>query len=235
MIEHRSVELQLYRAATLLRPVLDRIVFVGGAVRGLLVTDSAVEGPRPTDDVDAIIEISTLQQYQAFESDLRKLGFKNDMRDGAPICRYVHDTLALDVMPTEPALGFANRWYPHAHRTATNHEVSVAGMEPLTIRVVSAASFIATKLVSYLDRGKGDRYHRDLEDIIVLVDGRPSLFDELEKELTELRQYVAEEIARLLADDLEQYVPGHLPGDPGNQARVPIVMTRLRRIGTLQG
>jgi len=141
------------------------------------------------------------------------------------------DTLTLDVMPTEPALGFSNRWYPHAHRTATNHEISVAGMEPLRIRVISATSFIATKLVSYLDRGRGDRYHRDLEDIIVLVDGRPSLVDELEHEAAELRRYVAEEIARLLADDLEQYVPGHLPGDPGNQARVPIVMTRLRRIG----
>jgi len=157
------------------------------------------------------------------------------MRDGAPLCRYVHDTLTLDVMPTEPALGFSNRWYPHAHRTAANHEISVAGMDPLTIRVVSAASFIATKLVSYSDRGKGDRYHRDLEDIIVLVDGRPSLFEELEAELAELRRYVSDEITRLLADDLEQYVPGHLPGDPGNQARVPIVMTRLRRLGALQG
>jgi len=232
MTELRSVELQLYRTAILLRPVLDRIVFVGGVVRGLLVTDSAVEGPRATDDVDTIIEISTLLQYQAFESELRNLGFKNDMRDDAPVCRYVHDTLTLDVMPTEPALGFSNRWYPHAHRTATSHEISIAGMAPLTIRVVSAASFIATKLVSYLDRGKSDHYHRDLEDIIVLVDGRPSLLDELENEATELRRYVAEEIARLLADDLEQYVPGHLPGDPGNQARVPIVMNRLRRIGS---
>lgn len=67
------------------------------------MTDSAVEGPRTTDDVDTIIEISTLLQYQAFESELRNLGFKNDMRDDAPVCRYVHDTLTLDVMPTEPA------------------------------------------------------------------------------------------------------------------------------------
>lgn len=195
------------------------------------MTDSAVEGPRATDDVDTIIEISTLLQYQAFESELRSLGFKNDMRDDAPVCRYVNDTLTLDVMPTEPTLGFSNRWYPHAHRTATNHQIAVAGMEPLTIRVISAASFVATKLVSYLDRGKGDRYgpstiprrhHRDVEDIIVLVDGRPSLLDELEQEIVELRRYVAEEVSRLLADDLEQYIPGHLPADSGNQARVPI-------------
>jgi hypothetical protein len=82
------------------------------------------------------------------------------------------DTLTLDVMPTEPTLGFSNRWYPHAHRTATNYQTSVAGMDPLSIRIISAASFIATKLVSYLDRGKADRCHRDLEDIVVSVDGR---------------------------------------------------------------
>jgi len=68
--------------------------------RGLLVTDSAVESPRATDDVDAIIEISTLAQYQGFESELRKLGYENDMRDGAPLCRYVHGTFTLDVMAT---------------------------------------------------------------------------------------------------------------------------------------
>jgi len=91
----------------LLRPVLHRIVFVGGVVRGLLVTDSAVEGPRTTDDVDTIIEIFTFPQYQAFESELRKLGFKNDMRHDAPMCRYVHDTRVPIVMTRLRRLGNA--------------------------------------------------------------------------------------------------------------------------------
>jgi hypothetical protein len=230
MTELQAIELQLYRAATLLRPVLDRIVFVGGAVRGLLVTDSAVEGPRTTDDVDTIIEVASLNQYQEFESELRALDFKNDMREDAPLCRYVYETVTLDVMPTEHVIGFSNRWYLHAHQTAIAHEISSLQRDPITIRVVSASSFIATKLVSYLDRGIGNWYHRDLEDIIVVVDGRPSLLDELELEKAELRQFVGAEMSRLLANDLEQYVPGHLPGDPANQARLPIVLTRLRRI-----
>jgi hypothetical protein len=226
-----SVELQLYRAADLLAPIRDRLVFVGGIVRGLLVTDPAVDGPRPTDDADTIIEVSTLLQYQEFEAQLRTLGFKNDMRPEAPICRYVHGTLTLDVMPTEPVLGFSNRWYPHAHSTACTHEISIDGRPPLKILVVSASSFLATKLVSYADRGQGDWCHRDLEDIVVLVDGRPSLLEELECETPEMRRYVGDEISRLLASDLEQYVPGHLPQDVVNKARVPIVLTRLRRIG----
>jgi hypothetical protein len=54
------VEVQLCRAATLLEPILGRMVFTGGAIRGLLVTDPAVDAPRPTDDIDTIIEIATL-------------------------------------------------------------------------------------------------------------------------------------------------------------------------------
>lgn len=57
---------------------------------------------------DRIIEVSSLAQYHVFELELRKLGFKNDIREDAPICRYVHGTLTLDVMPTEAALGFSN-------------------------------------------------------------------------------------------------------------------------------
>lgn len=44
-------------AAGLLGPLLDELVFVGGAVTGLLVTDSAAGEPRVTVDVDAIAEI----------------------------------------------------------------------------------------------------------------------------------------------------------------------------------
>ena len=101
---------------------------------------------------------------------------------------------------------------------------------PVTMRVISASSFVATKLVSYLDRGRGDPYHRDLEDIIVVVDGRSSLFDELKRESIELRRYVQNEIARLLANGLEQHIPVHLSPDAANQARFSIVLGRLRRI-----
>lgn len=66
------VEVQLHRAATLLQPILDRMVFTGGAIRGLLVTDPAVDAPRPTHDIDTIIEVSSLAQYHVFELELRK-------------------------------------------------------------------------------------------------------------------------------------------------------------------
>jgi len=49
---------QLKTAAETLRPLLGELVFVGGCVTGLLITDEAAGDPRSTLDVDAIAEIN---------------------------------------------------------------------------------------------------------------------------------------------------------------------------------
>src|ERR1035437_2265717 len=48
----------LLSAARLLRPLLEELVFVGGCVTGLLITDEAAPSVRATLDVDAITEIT---------------------------------------------------------------------------------------------------------------------------------------------------------------------------------
>ncbi len=65
---------RLTAAARLLRPLLGELVFVGGTVTGLLITDEAAADPRPTLDVDAIAEITSYAQYPAFGDRLRALG-----------------------------------------------------------------------------------------------------------------------------------------------------------------
>ena len=70
----------LIRTAKLLRPLLDELVFVGGAVTGLLLTDSAASEPRVTIDVDAIAEILSYAEYAAFGERLRDLRFSEDNR-----------------------------------------------------------------------------------------------------------------------------------------------------------
>ena len=46
----------LEAAARLLEPLLDDVVFVGGCVTGLLITDAAAADIRPTTDVDMIAD-----------------------------------------------------------------------------------------------------------------------------------------------------------------------------------
>ncbi|HEY2471515.1 MAG TPA: hypothetical protein VGI45_27245 [Terracidiphilus sp.] len=59
--------------------------------------------------------------YTVFSERLRTIGFKQDSREGAPLCQWTHGALTLDVMPLDSrVLGFSNRWYPDALRTAGN-------------------------------------------------------------------------------------------------------------------
>jgi predicted nucleotidyltransferase len=55
------------------------LVFVGGAVAGLLITDPAFPAIRATQDVDLIVHVATLSDYHATERALRARGFVQDM------------------------------------------------------------------------------------------------------------------------------------------------------------
>lgn len=66
----------------------EQLVFVGGAVAGLLITDPAMPAIRPTDDVDMICQAAVLADYHQIEQALRMQGFVQDMRKEAPICRW---------------------------------------------------------------------------------------------------------------------------------------------------
>lgn len=116
-----SVEL-LERAAQALEPVLGEVVFLGGASIVLWITDPAAPTPRPTKDVDVVVEVTSRAAFHAFEERLRSLGFKEDQEDGI-ICRWRHQNhdLILDAMPADAAiLGFENRWQGASIRTLSS-------------------------------------------------------------------------------------------------------------------
>lgn len=89
----------LLLVAQKLGPLRDRVVFVGGMIRSLLSTDPAAGPARPTDDVDLIIDVPTLTDYHTLGQTLRANGFREDTREGAPLCRWVVDEVTTDVMP----------------------------------------------------------------------------------------------------------------------------------------
>jgi len=219
------------RIAKALGPLRERVVFVGGSATGLLITDPLAPAIRVTKDVDVIVEVATHGTYYQVEKELRTLGFRNDTREGAPLCRWCWEDLLLDVMPTDPAIpGFSNRWYPEAVATAENR-VLPGG---LSIRLVAPAYFIATKLEAFFGRVKGDYLgSHDLEDLVAVVDGRQSLVREIEDASPALGSYFTEKLGALLEDPNFRYaVEGHLPGDSGSQARVPGLLQRLRAIAS---
>jgi predicted nucleotidyltransferase len=219
----------LVLAVRLLRPLLEDLVFVGGSVTGLLITDTGAPDIRATFDVDAIAEITSYHDYVKFGEQLQGLGFTPDTREDAPLCRWKNGDVTLDLMPLdEKILGFSNRWYKDALEKADTLTI-----EPtLRIRCISAPLFVATKLEAFKSRGARDfSASRDLEDVLALVDGRAELIGEVRASSRELRRYLAHEFKLLLNNShFIDALPGHLPPDAASQARIPIILRRLAEL-----
>ncbi|RZI99250.1 MAG: hypothetical protein EOP39_24870 [Rubrivivax sp.] len=214
-------------------PLCERFVFVGGAVAGLLITDAANPPIRPTEDVDVVVEVVSLSSYQLLEHDLRVLGFAHDQRADAPRCRWRVDGVTVDVMPTdESILGFSNRWYPLCIAIA----MPLALPSGVSVRVVPAPVFIATKLEAFHGRGAGDYlFSHDLGDILSVVDGRDTLLDECAGMPAQLRGYLGEQFTTLLAvRRFRDALPGHLPGDSAGQSRLGDLELRLEQLARLE-
>lgn len=212
--------------------LLEEVVFVGGAVVGLLITDPAMPAIRPTEDVDLVCQVTALAEYHRVEQALRTRGFAQDMRPQAPICRWQAGSLVVDVMPPlEGILGFANRWYPLALETAEWVTLS-SGRR---IRLITAPVFLATKLEAFHGRGRGDfLFSHDLGDLLAVVDGRDALLEECRTSSSELRGYLADRFQGLLAQPaFIDALAGHLPGDGASQERLPELQAKLREIAGL--
>ena len=207
----------------------DQVVFVGGAVVGLLVTDPAAHAARSTDDVDVIVQAATYSEHTRLEEYLRRRGFRNGTVTGDPICRWRVEGAAVDVMPTEESVfGFRNRWYNAAMQNAT-----VRTLRPdLRIRLISAPCFVATKIDAFNDRGNGDyQGSRDIEDIISVVDGREELPAEVSASQQDIRDFVAERFDVFLHDeDFLDALSSHLYPDDASQGRVSLVTKRMLEI-----
>lgn len=215
-----------------LGPLKDSVVFVGGAVVPLLISDPAAAPPRPTEDVDVILGVTSRPEYYRLERELRQLGFKQTMREGDPICRWEIESVLVDVMPAEETvLGFSSRWYKSAIESAV-----VMRIGPIDIKVISAPCFIATKLEAFNNRGASDYLlSPDMEDILSVIDGRPELTDEIRAAESALKRYLTESVRNLLQDPaFLNSLPGHLRADSTSQARLPILLERLRRISLLE-
>ena len=209
----------------------DSLVFVGGCATGLLLTTPRAQAIRATQDVDVVVHAVSTADYYAMEKAVESRGFKHDLSPEAPICRWVLQGVALDLMPSQPGiLGFHNRWYPLAIETAA--QIKLNGMD---IRLITAPVFVATKFEAFHGRGNNDYLaSHDLEDIITVVDGRPELVQEIEQADGELRRYIATEINALLEDrNFLMALAGHLPGDVASQARLPELLRRMRAIGNI--
>jgi hypothetical protein len=225
---------RLETVAQALAPLQEKVVFLGGSIVGLLLTDRASPPVRPTKDVDVLVETVTYGQQAGLESRLRALGFEHDQSEGAPICRWLIGDVKVDVMPSDAsALGFSNRWYPEALRTALPFPLR----KGIQIALVSPACFLATKLEAFSSRGNGDYLASpDIEDLVAVIDGRPEIVAEVGASDAEVRAFLESEFTTLLSNEaFLQALPGHLQGDEASQGRVPHILRRFSQMSGAVG
>lgn len=192
-----------------LGPLKDEVVFVGGATIELYLAHP-VSKVRPTDDVDCVVEVLSLIDYQKIEERLRGLGFKHHIGPDVPICRWEYQGILVDIMPVEgKILGFTNGWYSEGFQKA----VAATLPDGQGIRIFALPYFIASKIEAFKGRGKGDfAASTDLEDIITVLDGVPDFQVRMQQALEDVRSYLQDSFAAFRGDErFWDYLEGHLP------------------------
>ena len=205
------------------------VVYVGGATIALYLDPYAASQVRTTLDVDCVVPTSTQIAHQRLEEQLRKLGFRHCQDDDAPICRWNYEDLTVDIMSFDDSvLGFANRFSRLGFESAMNRELAPGCL----IKTLTPRYFFASKVEAYETRGVQAPYEsKDLEDLVLMLDGAPGLESEIEAETDEVRTYIAQWAALFLRDSrARDLLDGHLPRGPLSEERIARVLGRLQRL-----
>ncbi len=135
-------------------------------------------------------------------------------------------------MPLDASiLGFSNRWYADALHTA----VAVELPSGVKLKAITAPYFLGTKIEAFRGRGHEDYLgSHDLEGFISVIDGRPSLLQEVREASPDLCGFLAEAVRGLLsASRFLDALPGHLSADAASQACIVSLLAKLELLSKI--
>jgi predicted nucleotidyltransferase len=228
MIKNRLI---LETVAHGLGDLLDQFVFVGGTVVGLYASSDTYSEVRETDDVDCVVEVSSLANYYNLEEKLRELGFHDDMEEGAPICRKRYKGIKVDFMPTEEhILQFTNKWYKEGYKYAQFYTIS----DNKNIKILPAPYFLATKLEAFFSPFR--QYHldayasHDFEDIVYILDNCDNILQLIDQTDKTVKSYIQQQFDFLLKNKPIVYALNGILRDNENEARVFAIFEQLSRL-----
>ncbi len=188
------------KIAQALSELNEQVVYVGGAVVSLYIDDPSADDVRPTKDVDISLEIASIGALEALRISLIQKGFYQSAEDGV-VCRFRYEDIKVDVMGTEP-IGWApaNRWFAHGFQHRLPRQ-----LDEITIHILPLPYFLASKFEAFYDRGITDpRTSHDFEDIVYLLNYTSDLKLQIQASEAELKQYLIERFADILADNTKQ-------------------------------
>jgi predicted nucleotidyltransferase len=219
----------LIAVARALGPLVEDVVFIGGAVAPLLQTAPPFPRVRPTKDVDGVVASAGCADAGRLQALLRARGFREDIAGGHAQKWIAPDGTPFDLVPAGAHFGGSgNPWDAEAIATAVRRE-----LEPgLTIRHASATGFLALKWAAFRDRGRTDPMaSHDLEDILALIASRPGVADEVRAAPGGVRRFVEEWAGWLVEHEYrDDLLAAHLNNATDVAATMRTVLDRLETI-----
>ncbi len=211
----------------------DPVVFIGGVVAELLQIVPVLPRARPTVDVDGIVGVSSRSDYFRLSEELRKKGFREDIRVEAHAHRWIApNEEILDLIPLGHQIGTGNRWDELALESPQIADLD----DGITIKHVNAPIFLAMKWNAFKDRGDEDwMASRDFEDMVAVVASRPSIADEVRNAVPEVREYLVQACQTIIStEDIEGFVFGALSSSAVADESSRAVSKRFADIGRLR-
>lgn len=184
----------------------ESVVFVGGAIVSIYADDPAADEIRPTQDVDLTLKLLDYDQ-QELDARLAERGFHPDFQ-GHAICTYKYNDISVDIMAsTDSMRGPTNRWYSIGFASLQNIKI-----EGVSIQILSAACYLATKFEAFNHRGSGDyRISHDFEDIIYVIDNRSTIIEEVRVADKRINDFLKSEFENILSTPYaEEILSAHL-------------------------
>jgi len=224
--------MMLQTVANGLGDLKDEMVFVGGSVAELYVSNPAASDIRPTLDVDCVVELSSKTAHARLEEELRAKKFANDTSQGAPICRWIYKDILVDVMPTDSSvLGFTNIWYEEG----VDNKIVKTLPDGTEVFVFPPEYYVAAKFEAHKGRGGNDlRQSHDFEDIIYIFDNCPDLLDNISNANATVKTYLKEECRNLLVNsDLIEGIESALPYGSSEES-TDIIMELIQNIAGIE-
>lgn len=175
MLKNQTINLKVVeKVALALEEINDDVIYVGGAVVSLYVTDKGAEQPRPTKDIDISVQISSYAQMDQLRERLASKKIYPASSETV-MYRYTYEDVLIDFIPFEETpLGPTNRWLKPGFKRAYPTTIGKA-----TIKILPVSMFLATKWEAYKNRGGDYRMSHDFEDIIYVIDNNLNLVDDI--------------------------------------------------------
>jgi predicted nucleotidyltransferase len=224
-------KLVLERIAHGLGDMLNQFVFVGGTVVELYGSSHTYQEARQTDDVDCVIEVTSLANYYDLEEKLRQLGFKDDIIEDGPICRKLYKGIKVDVMPTdESILKFSNSWYKEGFSNAKYYILSSS----TSIKILPVSYFIASKLEAFFSPSRAhnnDVYaSHDFEDIIYILDNCDDVVEQIQTSNDSVKSYIQIKFDFLLKNKPLIYALSGILRDDDSEVKVLKIIEDISRL-----